>query len=242
MDLGDVMVVAPKNQQTGVGRSLSPENDGVLYQEEFLVEGRRIPAYSLFGSPAQAVLHGVLELAPRRPDLVIAGINYGENLGTVVTLSGTVGAALEAADLGIPAIAVSLQMPKEYHYNPGEELDFSAAAHFTHFFARLMLRLPLPPDVYIFKIDVPRDATPETPWRVTRLSRQRYHHPVPRPRRSLADKARMDYETRVDIETLEPDSDIYAVVVDKVVSVTPLSLDLTSRVDLMELQKLMESL
>lgn len=240
--VGELIVVAPKTQQTGVGRSLSPEHDGAIFQEELYVEGRSVPAYSLYGSPAQAVLHGVLELAPRRPDIVVSGINYGENLGTVITLSGTVGAALEAADLGIPALAVSQEMPKEYHYNSCNGVDLGAAAYFTGFFARLLLEMPPFPDVDVLKVDVPWGATPRTPWRVTRLSRQRYHHPRPRPRHSLADKARMDYETRIFYSSLEPDSDIYAVVVDKVVSVTPLSLDLTSRISLSELQQALEQL
>jgi 5'-nucleotidase len=239
VDLGELVIVAPKEQQTGTGRSLSPQHDGSLYREEFSVKGRPIPAFSLFGSPAQAVLHGALEICPRLPDLVVAGINYGENLGTVITLSGTIGAALEAANLGIKALAVSLKTPKEYHLNPSLELDFTAAAHFTKLFARIMLNMPRLPDVDILKVDIPEGATPDTPWRVTRLSRQRHHYPKPRPRRSLEDKARMDYEIRFDLATLEPDSDIYAVEVDKVVSVTPLSLDLTSRIALPELQSIM---
>ena len=242
MELGDLLIVAPRTQQTGVGRSLSPEHDGALFKEDFRVKGRPIPTYSLHGSPAQAVLHGVIELAPRRPDIVVSGINYGENLGTIVTLSGTVGAALEAADLGIPALAVSQQMPKEYHYNSCEGIDLSAAAHFTAFFARLLLAMPRFPDVDVLKVDVPWGADPSTPWRVTRLSRQRHHYPKPRPRRKLSDRARMDYETRIDYATLEPDSDIYAVEVDRVVSVTPLSLDLTSRISLEELQAALERL
>ncbi len=238
-DLGELIVVAPKEQQTGMGRSLPPQHDGSLYREEFEVGGRAIPAFSLSGSPAQAVLHGALEICPRLPDLVVAGVNYGENLGTVITLSGTVGAALEAAGLGIKALAVSLEMPRELHTSLCPKIDFTAAIHFTRLFASLMLRMPRIQDVDILKVDIPRGATPETSWRVTRLSRQRYFWPKPRPRRSLEDKARMDYEVRFDPETLEPDSDIYAVAIDKVVSVTPLSLDLTSRISLEELQSIM---
>ncbi len=236
VDLGELVIVAPREQQTGMGRSLLPQHDGSLYREEFEVKGRSIPAFYLFGSPAQAVLHGALEICPRLPDLVVAGINYGENLGTVITLSGTVGAALEAADLGIKALAVSLEMPKELHLSLCPKIDFTTAMHFTRLFARIMLRMPRLHDVDVLKVDIPQGATPETPWRITRLSRQRHHYPKPRPRLSLEDKARMDYEVRFDPETLEPDSDIYAVAIDKVISVTPLSLDLTSRISLEELQ------
>lgn len=239
VDLGELIIVAPKEQQTGMGRSLLPQCDGSLHREEFEVKGQPIPAFSLLGSPAQAVLHGALEVCPRLPDLVVAGINCGENLGTVITLSGTIGAALEAANLGIPALAVSLEMPKEYHMAFYPQADFTAAIHFTRLFARAMLGMPRLHDVDVLKVDIPRGATPEVPWRITRLSRQRYHYPKPRPRRSLEDKAPMDYEVRFDLATLEPDSDVYAVVVERVVSVTPLSLDFTSRVDFHKLQAIL---
>lgn len=242
IDLGDLIIVAPKEQQTGMGRSLPFRYDGSLYKEEFEVKGRPIPAFFILGSPAQAVLHGALEVCPRLPDLVVSGINCGENLGTVITLSGTVGAALEGANLGIPALAVSLEMPREYHLELRQEIDFTAASYFTRLFARIMLKMPRLHDLDVLKVDIPRDATPNTPWRVTRLSRQRYFHPKPRPRCSLEDKAPMDYEVRFDPANLEPDSDIYAVAIDRVVSVTPLSLDLTSRISLYELQSIMAKL
>jgi 5'-nucleotidase len=65
--------------------------------------------FSVGGTPAQTVLHGVLEVMKKKPDLVVSGINYGENVATGVTISGTVGAAMEGASLGIPSMAVSLE-------------------------------------------------------------------------------------------------------------------------------------
>ena len=88
----------------------------------------------------------------------------------------------------------------------------------------------MPADVDLLKLESPCDATPQTPWRVTRLSRHSYFRAGPGGRRSLAEKRRLDYELVVDQTTLEADSDINAVIVDRVVSVTPLSLDVTSRV------------
>ncbi|RME35802.1 MAG: hypothetical protein D6793_06855 [Thermoflexia bacterium] len=82
---------------------------------------------------------------PRRPDLLVVGINYGENPGADVTCSGTVGAAFQGASRGIPALAVSRQAPKDAHLNLSDQVDFSAAAHFTRLFARRMLEVPLPP-------------------------------------------------------------------------------------------------
>ena len=239
LDLGEVIVSAPCEQQTGAGRSLPTFNDGAIHEIDYRVDGRRVPAYAVHGSPAQAVLYALVELVDRRPALCISGINFGENVGSGVTGSGTVGAALEAADEGIPSLAVSLETDKKYHYNHSEEVDFGAATHFTRILAAQMLARQMPPDVDLLKVEVPCNATPDTPWRVTRLSRQRYFRALPSERRHLNEKRRLGYEMAVDIATLEPDSDVYALRVDRVVSVTPLSLDLTSRVDRKDLEDLL---
>lgn len=230
LDLGDVIVSAPCEQQSGAGRSLPTYNDGAIHEVEYRVGDRQVPAYGIYGSPAQAVLYALVELVPRRPRLCVAGINYGENVGSGVSGSGTVGAALEAADEGVPALAISLETDVKYHYNHSEEVDLTTATYFARYFAGQMLRQALPPDVDLLKVEVPCDATPATPWRVTRLSHQRYYRPIPSGRRYLAEKRRMGYEMAVDRDKLEPDSDVYAVLVDRVVSVTPMSLDMTSRV------------
>jgi 5'-nucleotidase len=146
---------------------------------------------------------------------------------------------LEAADEGVPALAISLETDKKYHYNHSEEVDFSGATHFAHEFAVRMLLRHMPADVDLLKLDIPSDATPDTPWRVTRLARQRYFRALPSGRRYLGEKRRLGYDMVIDYATLEPDSDIRAVLVDRVVSVTALSLDLTSRVALGELDRLL---
>jgi 5'-nucleotidase len=239
LPLGEVLVSASCEQQTGAGRSLPSFNDGAIHKIDYQVDGQPVPAYAIHGSPAQAVLYAVIELVPRRPALCVSGINFGENVGSGVTSSGTVGAALEAADEGLPALAVSLQTDRKYHYNHSEDVDFSAASHFTQLFAARLLAGSMPFDVDVLKVEVPSDATPETPWRVTRVSRQRYFRALPSGRRHLAEKRRLGYDMVIDHDTLEADSDIHAVLVDRVVSVTPLSLDITSRVDLGELQVLL---
>ena len=239
LDLGDLLVSAPCEQQTGAGRSLPTFDDGAIHPIDCTVDGQQIPAYAIYGSPAQAVLYALIELVPRRPALCVSGINFGENVGSVVTTSGTVGAAMEAANEGVPALAASLETDKKHHYNHSEAVDFSAAIHFTRYFAARLLARQMPPDVDLLKLDIPCNATPHTPWRVTRLSRQRYYQALPSGRRWLAEKRRLGYEMTFDHTTLEPDSDIQAVLVDRVVSITPLSLDLTSRVVFEDLQPLL---
>ncbi|RLC63086.1 MAG: 5'/3'-nucleotidase SurE [Chloroflexota bacterium] len=231
LPLGELLVVAPDRQWSGAGRSMPQGPEGRISRYPLEVDGQPVTAYQVDASPASVVLHALLELIPRRPALLISGINYGENLGTDVTISGTVGAALQGAALGIPALAASLQTPKETHTNPSDSVDFTAAIHFTRLFARRLLTASLPFDVDLLKLDVPSDATPETPWRLTRVSRHVYFVPVPPQRTSLAEPARIDYAPLAHPERTEPDSDIYALAVDRVVSVAPLSLDLTSRAD-----------
>lgn len=236
-DLGFVHVAAPRDQFSGAGRSLPITSDGVIRTQEVGIKGKVWQVYAVGGTPAQVVLHALLEILPEQPDLVVSGINYGENVGSGVTVSGTVGAALEAASQGIPSLAVSLETDPAHHLSYSREVDFSTAAYFTALFARMMMTQQMPPDVHVLKVDVPSDATEKTPWQITRLSRQRYYDPVAPVRASLDVPGRLGYRLSGNPEQDEVDSDVYALRVKRVVSVTPLSLDMTARVDLKELQK-----
>lgn len=240
VSLGDVLVVAPSRQWSGAGRSLPHDLRGEISPYPLDVGGRRLQAYQVDGSPAAGVLHALLELAPRRPALLISGINYGENLGADVTVSGTVGAALEGAANGLPALAVSLQTPKRMHTSPSEDVDFSAAVHFTRLFAQRLMEISLPFDVDVLKVDVPSDAALTTPWRLTRVSRHTYFTAIPPRRESWADSAPIGYQPLPHPERAEPDSDIYALAVDRVVAVAPLSYDLTARVDRERMEQLLD--
>lgn len=230
-DFAEVLIVAPIRQQSGTGRSLPNTSTGAITPQT----GRNLPAFSVDGSPAQAVQHGVMEVATRTPDLVISGINYGENTGNGVTISGTVGAALEAASFGIPAIAVSQQTDHNLHLTYSNAVDFTPAAHITRRFAQWMLAQDVPFDLDVLKIDLPIGVRHDTDWRMTRLSKKRVYWPVVPDRTTSYSPQILGYAMTLDPTEAEPDSDVYAVFVDKVVSVTPLSLDMTSRLDLDEL-------
>ena len=115
--LGDVCLVAPATEQSGVGHSitfLSP----LICKEVF--EGQQQRGWAVEGSPADCVKLGVFEFSPHRPDLVVSGVNGGLNAGINVLYSGTVAAAIEGAFFGITSVAISL----EYD----EHADFDAAA------------------------------------------------------------------------------------------------------------------
>jgi 5'-nucleotidase len=230
LGLGELLVVAPATQQTAMGRSFTGRADALLEPVVYEVDGHRVRAFACEGSPASVVRHGLLVLCRERlPELVVSGINYGENVGGSITASGTVGAAFEAASLRIPALAASQQMHPSAFLHHGEQ-DWDAAEHFLRVFAQKILQTTLPFDVDLLKIDVPENATRHTPWRLTRLSRQRYFMRVLE-EPSLASRLGDGHvAVQVDHAALETDSDIHALV-EGTVAVTPLSLDATSRAD-----------
>jgi 5'-nucleotidase len=230
--LGFVHVAAPREQFSGAGRSLPNTTDGIINPQTMEVNGNSWQVYSVGGTPAQVVLHAVLEILPERPALVVSGINYGENPGVSITSSGTVGAALEAAAMHIPALAVSLETEPKHHLSYSREVDFSTAAYFTTLFGRMLLEHPLPPDVDVLKVDIPSDATPQTPWTVTRLSRLMYFEALRPERASWDTPAQVNYRLVTDVRDDAPDTDVYALRIKRLVSVTPISLDMTSRIDL----------
>ena len=229
-DLGELLIAAPMIQQSGMGHAWPSDSSGTMNRHQIKMNGQSQFAYAVDGSPVQAVAHAMLRLATRRPDLLVSGINYGQNLGPAVTSSGTVGAAMEGALSGIPGLAVSLEVDRAFYHNNSDQVDFSVAAHFTRLFAQQLLAVPLPTDVDLLKVDVPASATEETPWTVTRQSRKRYFVSLPIKGALLGEPVKLDYE--LDADSSEPGTDTHTLVRDRIVSVTPLSCDLTSRTDL----------
>ena len=241
LDLGEVTVVAPVKQQTSMGRSYHAHPDAVLSPVSFEVNGTNIRAYCCECSPAVAIRHGMDVLfREKNPDLVVAGINYGENLSIGIGTSGTVGAALEGATRGVPALAISKQTDVYSHRNYTEQ-DWSVSGFFLKLFAERLLSVETPFDVDALKVDVPDNATEQTPWRLTRLARQPYYSRV-LPNPTVETRVR-EMETCIDLSTLErePGTDVHAIAIERVVSVTPVSLDITSRIDPDEMDRVLRN-
>lgn len=234
MGLGQLLIAAPSQQQTARGRSMVGNRSDFFHPTTLAVGETGLPAFHIDASPAMVVRHALAVLCNgRTPSLVVSGINYGENLGSNITISGTVGAAMQAAAAGIPAIAVSRQTEIEHHYVYGD-LEWEEPVRVTRTYASRLLELSdasaestsLPFDV--LKIDVPHDCPPGTEERITRLSREHYFHSsvaAPHPESTLSEAVT---SINADLESLRPDDDIYAFAVDHVVSITPLTLDCTA--------------
>ena len=237
-EVGYVTVAAPQEQQSGTGRSFPITSKGTIREQTLTVRGQEWTVYAVGGTPAQTVQHSLLEILPQKPDLVVSGINYGENIGEIIHFSGTVGAALEAASANIPAIAVSQQLldPDMYLSN-SPEIDFRATAQITARFARMLLENRFPVTANVLNINTPSNVTPDTPWHITRLSLHRVYQPVLHRKGGWEERGEIGGKfTGIDFSTLPHDSDAYTLYHAREVSVTPLTLDLTARVDLQELE------
>ena len=157
--LGEVIVVAPGDEKSGIGKALSIGH--VQVTETNLGDGSR--AYATTGTPADSFLIAVNKILKRMPDLVVAGINLGPNLGIDDLLtSGTLGAALEAAIHHVPAIAISYCIPMITERMPEKEKvtgkDLELTATIAYKVAKHVLEKGMPPDTDIVSINVPEKA------------------------------------------------------------------------------------
>ena len=118
-DLGEVIVVAPDREQSGVGASFSLHNPVRVRR----LRRRGVRAYAVEGTPGDAVVLGLGYIAKDEAiDMVVAGINQGSNTGNDVFLSGTVGAALHGHFRGIPSMAVSMPLRKRLRYGTAAQV------------------------------------------------------------------------------------------------------------------------
>jgi broad specificity polyphosphatase/5'/3'-nucleotidase SurE len=125
---------------------------------------------------------------------------------------------------------MSLEAPMATHHADGyAEMRWTVALHVTRLLAARVLQQGLPDSANLLNVAVPATATSATALRMTRQSRQNYYNERKPPARDIATPYRFIARTGYDLPSLEPDSDIYAFAVDRVISVTPLAPDLTAR-------------
>lgn len=137
--LGDLYVVAPDRERNAASHCLS-------LADPIYVKSEGTNRFAMSGTPTDCVNIAVHRLLPRKPDLVVSGINRGGNLAEDVTYSGTVAAALEGRLLGIPSVAVSLVAQDQFHYDPAAEVGLRMA--------EWVLANGLPPGVFL-NVNVP---------------------------------------------------------------------------------------
>ncbi|WP_461867028.1 5'/3'-nucleotidase SurE [Thermococcus sp.] len=231
--LGEIYVVAPLFQRSASGRAMTLHRP--LRAKLIDVPGARI-AYGIDGMPTDCVIFALARFT--NFDLAISGINLGENLSTEITVSGTASAAIEAATHGIPSIAISLEIDWRKTLGDGQGIDFSIASYFLKKIAKSVLEKGLPEDVDMLNVNVPSNATEETPIALTRLARRMFSPTV----EERIDPKGNPYYWVVGrrCKNFEPGTDAHALKVERKVSVTPINIDMTANVDFRELERILK--
>jgi 5'-nucleotidase len=159
----DVWVVAPDRERTAVAHAVTLHKPLRIHQLDKQI-------YAVNGTPVDCVNLALLNILPKRPHLLVSGINKGVNLGDDVLYSGTVSAAVEGTILGIPSMAVSQEGADHFH--------FATGAYYAVRVARLILKMGLPEETLI-NLNIPdRPLETVTGVRVTCLSRRRFENPI----------------------------------------------------------------
>lgn len=242
-DLANVYVVAPDENNSSVGRRLTLFKHLKLDKCE-LEDGSM--AYSVSGSPADAVIVGADYVMDEKPDLVITGINQGVNISCDITSSGTVCAAFEAVSLGIPAIAASLFIDPKTAYKQDEngewyvDYDFTLAKKVLHDLVLKIKKEGFPEGVDLFNLNVPTNYESEE-VKITTLSHKMLDkHVIDNTDEEKSEIFNYPLDENQDSDDLimiasdlvkdyELGSDGYALFVEKCPSLTPLDVNMTSK-------------
>ncbi len=205
-EFGEIMVIAPAEEQ-------SAKSHSITVRRPIRVERLAPNRIAIHGTPADCVLLAMRGFLERKPDLVISGVNYGLNLGSDVIYSGTVAAAREAAIMGVPAFAVSIDAFS------GGEIHWDTATHYARRLVRLWLDGGI--EFKLLNINVPNLTLSQVKGvRFVRLGNMRYRNPI----------EKLDESTFMikgePIKDMTEDTDVCAVY-SGYVSCTPLIMELT---------------
>jgi 5'-nucleotidase len=220
----DVWVVAPAGNQSGAGHRLSFAREMSAEQREpgvFAIEG---------GSPADCVVYGYTHLlADKPPDVVLSGVNAGQNLGDVINCSGTAAGAREGAMQG----AIGIGLSQGIDYQAGREPDWSNATTYGERVVRQIVESRPGRDVY-FNVNFPT-CTPGDVTAVRLVAHQRFAH-SPFAHYASDNPGKFFIAIPHVPMPLDPDADFEVLRRDNAVTVTPLSLLQTDRAELARLE------
>ena len=222
----DAIIVGPEQPQSATALSMTfhkPLRVAKVRREKF-------ECYAVSGSPGDCVMIGVNKILPRRPDLVVSGINIGDNnTFQDILASGTVAAALEAAIAGIPAIAFSMEVPGETMFAlEYDQPNFRSAGIIAGEIIGDVLEHGMPEGAEILNVNFPPNVQPTTPLVLTHVGRRKYTDKV---------LVRKDPRGRPyywlfgeKLSHFPSDTDIEAVATERKVSITPLVLSMSGPV------------
>ncbi len=226
--LGEVYIVAPERERSAAGHSITMHKPiRVRYKGE---RAKKIKVWETSGSPADCVVVGVFDVLPQKPDLVVSGINLGPNLGDDLTYSGTVSGALEGFICDVSAMAISL--------NTFENPKWEVASYIATLIVRVTLNYP---SMVLLNINIPNCTLDQIRgFALTRLGRRRYSSRLTRRTDPFGRPYYWIGGTLEDKEP-EPGTDSWAIK-NNIVSITPITLDLTDYEGLKILEPLRQEL
>ncbi len=222
----DVMIVAPEQPQSATALSMTfhkPLRVTKVKRGEFA-------CYAVSGTPGDCVMIGVNKVLPRRPDLVVSGINIGDNnTFQDVLASGTVAAALESAITGIPAVAFSMEVREESLFAlEYDQPDFTKQAQVAGEIVSDVLEFGMPGGAEILNVNFPFKMELTTDILLTEVGRRKYTDKV---------IVRKDPRGRAyywlfgeRLSAFPPRTDAEAVITEKKVSITPMVLNMSGPV------------
>lgn len=150
-EFGDIFVVAPKNPQSGQSSALTVGSP--LHIREIDSAGEGVRMFTVDGTPTDCIKLALHAIVPRKPDLLLSGVNHGSNSGTCITYSGTMGAVLEGCMEHIPSVGFSL-----LHHSLAADFTLSAA-HVRDIIAKVIAS-GLPEHVCL-NVNIPAKVRPE---------------------------------------------------------------------------------
>jgi 5'-nucleotidase len=223
----ELHVIAPDSNRSATARSITTRSP--LWVEEVSF-GDGSVGYATDGTPVDCVRFADLGLLGHKPELVVAGINHGANLGDDVTYSGTVAAAFEGLVLGLPALAFSQQSQRrEMNFRYGSDFDFTHSAALAAALVAHVIAVGMPGGTLI---NVNAPAGEPSGIEVTRLGKRLYEDEL-----KLVEESESGGRKRYEIYGFEPSfedepgTDLAAVARGRV-AVTPIHFDLTDHGEL----------
>lgn len=225
--IGRVIAVVPEHEMSAAGKGLTLNKPLRIRKLPVKVGGfgyREV--YTVSGTPGDTVTVALRFIMNSTPELVVSGINIGDNitLDNIFT-SGTIAAALQATLMGIRSAAFSVEVPGGQLSRPVERFMLQAriAAKITEW----ILRRGLPEGVDLLNVNFPYRISADTPIRITKLGRVKYENYVLERMDTRGDPYYWLGGNPVPVSEKDRGTDLYALTVERAISITPISLDLS---------------
>jgi len=215
-DLGQTVVFAPETPKSASGLGITLHKPLRVFKVKYW----GVDIYLTNGTPSDIVYLALNEIAPKI-DLVVSGVNVGDNTSVQVVLSsGTVGAASQAALLGIPAVAFSAAVEDSQEFEDPEY--YERLLHYTRKIIKFVIDNKLPKGIDLLNVNYPRKITRSTEVKFAKMARIKFLQRVNVSYDPRGNKYYWMYGTMAEPE---PGTDVYTVYVEGNIAITPISLD-----------------